>query len=139
MKCEVCGKPIEQKARGRRRTTCLGACRTAKYRSKKKPEVILERIPGFVRIRRFEFVDEALMHAASSGYSITLPAELGTALPELGPKDTHLVGRAEAERAPEEVEWRRNSFVEQVERGTSLGNGPRRPEPGKLDHSGAAA
>jgi hypothetical protein len=92
MKCEVCGKPIEQKARGRRRTTCLGACRTAKYRSKKKPEVILEPIPGFVRIRRFDFVDEALMHAASSGYSITLPAELGTALPELGPKDTHFAG-----------------------------------------------
>lgn len=121
MRCEWCGEQIEQKAFGRKRKTCKKSCRSKKSRELNAADEIKEPIRRVVRVRRCDFVDEALAHAASSGYSITLPVELGAALPHLGPKDTYLVGMAEAERAPEEVEWKRHSLLEQVRRGTSVG------------------
>jgi hypothetical protein len=112
MKCEECGDPIEQAARGRRRRTCGGACRKAKSRGKRKTETVAEPIRRFVPITRrgAALAEMAVLdlddrrHPAPptvgsvmrcTGYSFVL-------LSELGPGNTILVGQEEAKRVAKE-------------------------------------
>jgi hypothetical protein len=62
MKCEQCGGPIEQAARGRRRLTCpdKGACRKAKSRSRKRAAIVEKPILRVIGIERDRIAQLAL-------------------------------------------------------------------------------